>query len=1029
MKPLTLTLTAFGPYREREVIDFQQLKHHRLFVVSGKTGAGKTTIFDGISYALYGTASGEDRDHEQSLRSDFANDQLHTSVDLTFEIGGERYRVYRQMPHVKEGNKTATGGRHELYHLTEDGEVPYVDRQKKSDVDEQIKAIVGLTQDQFRQIVMLPQGEFRKLLTSDTENKEAILRRIFNTIPYQELSEQLKEKREEAKKENEHALKMRDHYVHAILNKLPERDSHLFHVLNQDYYNINQVIAGLNEERKHYVELVNQLEQEKQRLNTEFEKQTDHIQQAKTTQEESKNLEQKSTRLNQLLEREDEMQHKERSLQQAERAAQIEPYEQQYRDIKQELTNQQRTVESLTQKQEQADQHLNQATTLYQQEKAKETTRQEIHVEFTRLKDIHPKVQALHEQETKLDQMKIDLKNAEKQSHNLNKQYDEQFEALQSKRKQVEHLEQAVENYLSLVEQRQTKREQYQLVRDYAKQSQEKQALVQSIQEQKRLYEHSKAEYDALQNHWLNSQASVLASHLHDDEACPVCGSVDHPDKQTATIDAPSDEKLEQTRQKMDQVYGKLNQLEGQKESIESNLKSLEHQVIESGETVKDINQTRQRIEREGQKLKEQVEQKDKQNQDLKQLRQDVKLVEDHLNTLRHQKEKQNEAHQKLTADVQSEERTYHNLLNDIPEEVRQLSQLEEKLAQLEAEQNQLQKDWENAQKAYEQAQEQKTTIDTQLNEARHQLNQLEDKQTRLHSEFESKRQEAGFTNVEDYEKAKLTTEKREQMKQEIEQYRQEVSVLKEQVEELKQRLEGKQLEDIETLEQQLQAVKNAYEQTLNNYNTHMRQLETIDELINNLKENQETIAEKEKQLGQFTDLHDLIRGHNEQRLSFERYLQIDYLNQIIEAANMRLRHLSNGQFYLVRSQRQEARGRQSGLGLDVFDAYTGQERDVKTMSGGEKFNASLCLALGMSDVIQSYQGGISIETMFIDEGFGSLDDESLNKAIDTLIDLQQSGRMIGVISHVDALKSAIPAVLEVSKTMDGYSQTQFIVD
>ena len=161
-------------------------------------------------------------------------------------------------------------------------------------------------------------------------------------------------------------------------------------------------------------------------------------------------------------------------------------------------------------------------------------------------------------------------------------------------------------------------------------------------------------------------------------------------------------------------------------------------------------------------------------------------------------------------------------------------------------------------------------------------------------------------------------------------------------------------------------------------------------------------------------------------KLSFERYLQIEYLEQILEAANERLKHLSNGQFHLTRSDRQEARGKQSGLGLDVYDAYTGQARDVKTMSGGEKFNASLCLALGMADVIQSFEGNVSIETMFIDEGFGSLDEESLNKAIETLVDLQKSGRMIGVISHVQELKAAIPAILEVEKTKEGISRTRF---
>ena len=192
--------------------------------------------------------------------------------------------------------------------------------------------------------------------------------------------------------------------------------------------------------------------------------------------------------------------------------------------------------------------------------------------------------------------------------------------------------------------------------------------------------------------------------------------------------------------------------------------------------------------------------------------------------------------------------------------------------------------------------------------------------------------------------------------------------------------------------------------------------------------ESSKVVAELEQEHGKVTDLYDVVRGHNGLKLSFERYIQIEYLEQIIHSANERLRDMSNGQFELIRSDRQEVRGRQSGLGLAVYDAYTGQTRDVKTLSGGEKFNTSLCLALGMADVIQSFQGAVSIDTMFIDEGFGSLDEESLNKAIDTLIDLQKSGRMIGVISHVEELKAAFPAILEVKKARECHSHTEFLI-
>src|SRR5690625_5097791 len=205
MKPIKLKMNAFGPYRNEETIDFTELEHHQLFVISGKTGSGKTTIFDAICFALYGSASGEDRKDEKLLRSHFANDELHTSIDFTFELKGNRYRVFRQLPHVKAGNKSATGDKYEFYKIENGQEIPFVDRQMKSEINDKIEKLIGLNKDQFRQIVMLPQGEFRKLLTSETENKEEILRRIFNTYPYEQMNHQLRERKKEVENNFERA--------------------------------------------------------------------------------------------------------------------------------------------------------------------------------------------------------------------------------------------------------------------------------------------------------------------------------------------------------------------------------------------------------------------------------------------------------------------------------------------------------------------------------------------------------------------------------------------------------------------------------------------------------------------------------------------------------------------------------------------------------------------------------------------------------------------------------------------------------
>lgn len=239
--------------------------------------------------------------------------------------------------------------------------------------------------------------------------------------------------------------------------------------------------------------------------------------------------------------------------------------------------------------------------------------------------------------------------------------------------------------------------------------------------------------------------------------------------------------------------------------------------------------------------------------------------------------------------------------------------------------------------------------------------------------------------------------------------------------------LANKEEIDITILELELQAIKEELttaRQKETNINQWVKQCATT---VQNLTQNAEQIEQLKEKLNKAIHLHDIIRGQNEHKISFERFVQMGYLEQITIAANERLRYLSNKQYYLVTSNRKEGNA-QSGLSLDVHDVFTGQTRDVKSLSGGEKFNASLSLALGMADVIQSVQGSVHIETMFIDEGFGTLDEESLQKAIDTLMDLQQSGRIIGIISHVAELKAAIPAILEVQKLKEGISKTNITI-
>lgn len=327
-----------------------------------------------------------------------------------------------------------------------------------------------------------------------------------------------------------------------------------------------------------------------------------------------------------------------------------------------------------------------------------------------------------------------------------------------------------------------------------------------------------------------------------------------------------------------------------------------------------------------------------------------------------------------------------------------------------------------------QQANEQNTTAQANLQHAITDLAESRKLLEQAQEDFKKAVENAGFEKGKDYLAARRDGSQCQKLKEECQQYKNTIHALSTQIDEEKEQVAGKELVDLTLLTEAVNQLKQAYEMAFEQWNNSKKYRQNTHQLIIDLSEVTKNIAELEASCGRIIGLYDLLRGQNHMKISFERFVQIEYLEQIIHAANERLKPLSNGQFNLIRSDRQEARGKQSGLGLDVYDAYTGQTRDVKTLSGGEKFNASLCLALGMSDVIQSFQGNIRIDTMFIDEGFGTLDEESLTKAIDTLIDLQKSGRMIGVISHVAELKAAMPAILEVTKSREGHSHTTFHV-
>ncbi|API93690.1 MULTISPECIES: AAA family ATPase [unclassified Virgibacillus] len=1029
MKPIKLTMTAFGPYKDKEVIHFDDLGDNRLFVIAGNTGAGKTTIFDAICFALYGAASGQDRESNAMLRSDFAEDHVHTAVELLFDLKCKQYRILRQLGHVKKGNKTKTGERYEFFEMTSDGEIPCVDRQIVSEINCKMEQLIGLTQDQFKQIVMLPQGEFRKLLTSQTENKEEILRRLFKTETYQAITERLKQKKlatEEAFRQADQELKQ---YIAQIHATLPIREEGaLFQTLEQENYNMNQVLQGLQEECRYYEGKIITDKKIYEHAYHMHDKKQKEFYQATTINERFAELNQKQARLKELELQETAHSQKKGKLEQAERAQGIILLEQQRNDWLQEEENKKRHLTEAKRNKQLIDEQVNQANINFEAEEKREPKREALRKQLDKLKEYLPIV----EQIDKMNRSLIDL---EKQTNQASEALYSTEQSLTKKNaqmeqvdKQINQLDQLVAKLPDLQEELITMREQYRLVRDYRKLMEQQILLKNEAKQKQKTAIQMKGNYNKLEQAWMDNQAVYLAAHLHDGEACPVCGSVDHPNKATQQREAVTKEQLEKARREFERLDGEyrdvLGKLKANQDDVRAKTTELEmhHIVITSAKQKEDqLAAAGKQLSAEVEQLKQQRNQLGERKRELEKLRSSCKELEAKY------KEQQQRDHQ-LKLKLAQEETLYQERIQFVPENMRILSELKEQLSKTQSNLKKLEQAWEEVQKQQQKSKEEQMKASSEVTHAKKQLEEAIQKRDKAVTQFIQALEKEHFYSEESYQKAKMPESERLALKEELEQYDQTKSMLREQVQELKNVLTDKHQFDLTVIQTELNHWKEEYEAALDRLNKSKHYGQEAQALKQYIQQGIEKTTERERRLQRIADLYDTVRGQNNRKVSFERYLQIEYLEQIIAAGNERLKELSNGQYVFIRSDRQESHGKQSGLALDVYDAYTGQTRDVKTLSGGEKFNASLSLALGMSDVIQSFQGAISIDTMFIDEGFGTLDEEALNKAIDTLVDLQRSGRMIGIISHVQELKTIFPAVLEVSKSKDGSSRTKFII-
>ncbi|ETI67085.1 AAA family ATPase [Neobacillus vireti] len=1042
MKPLKLTMQAFGPYAGSESIDFSELGNRTMFVISGKTGAGKTTIFDAISYAIYGKASGEDRGGPD-LRSQFAADGLLTEVSLDFALRNKVYSITRSPQQLKKKDKgegyTQLGAKAELYSWDANGEKKLI-ASKISDVEEKIKEIMLIDANQFRQILMIPQGEFRKLLTSDSKDKEVILQRLFHTQLYKMVEEKLKLEATELKRSVEDQVQARNEAIRRI-QAVTNKELHDY--LEAGSVNDTIIMPLLVAEISGMGELLEQLDSqlkakvyEQDRLKEQLIKAEAILKQLQTKEE----LKEKKV---QLESQKDLFAEKEKQVQRAQKAALLAKQEELCHRLKRESDQLETNVKSLHVKIESLNGLAKQHEAQLRDELEREGERQAALAEANRLVNMKDDVYSYAALVKETALKGAFLKTAKEKLQALERSVEQNDQMVKSLLQQKSEIEKGQLTYLE--NERQVEKLQAELDRleKYEKVHGRLQTAEQNLKVISGRYENTAARFmdakalvEEIERKWLHGQASLLASRLHDGEACPVCGSEHHPTPALQHDGSmPNEEELKAAKEQLNKwekekaadeakLYQGQSAVRTQQEAVAEML--IEIRTYRADFTETDLTYVKSEVVTAKNSLIQLQTNLAKQISQLGQVKIDLEKRESEKAALQSVIQQLAAEVTDLTVQYTEKKTNLTRMMNVIPENLRSEAEYEKALTTAKKRHEQLVKQLEAAQQHLQAVKEKLSNETARLVDAeKHHASKLEELDTEREI-FKNKLAEQGFETYGLYAASKRTEGEIRSLEADIRSYREELRSVSDRLEELTELLADVKTPDVEGLKLELGSLSSKIE-VLTQQRTDLfvkrRDNEEIYTRVENLNEQMKVLEERYKLIGH---LYEIAKGQNNFRITFERYVLAAFLDDILREANVRLRKMTSGRFQLLRKTDRAKGNAQSGLELLVFDQYTGQERHVKTLSGGESFKASLSLALGLADVVQNYAGGVSLETMFIDEGFGTLDPESLDQAIEALMDIQSSGRLVGIISHVPELKERIDVRLEVIADQTG-SRTEFM--
>ena len=1038
MKPIKLEISAFGPYKDLVEIDFTKIGNSGIFLITGDTGTGKTTIFDAIVFALFGDVSGSNR-QVSSIRSDFADVNQETYVRLEFSHKGKIYKVFRN-PEYERPKKSGQG----MTKNVADASLEYDDVviTGSTTVKTKVEEILGINVKQFKQISMLAQGEFLKILFAESKDRTEIFRKIFDTDIYNKITMKLKAKRSEAEDDlsqlktsfitNSKNIKWQDEENEIKIEK--EKD------LNQ--LDVEKILEDLDKD----IELKKVIEKEVQEKFDELEKENKKLELDYKKQEEENDKIDRLSSLNKKLEvlnqEETNIKHIEKAIDLNQKIREtVKPIEEvlektnkEVVDLKAKLENQNKVQLELEEQSkyfEVQEDNVKKLEDNYLKYQENQIEYKNIVEENDKLKQIGEKIKLKQELDikvSKLDENKQKM-NALKQDYDKFQELDKVIEESNEKLAKIEEVEKDIKT---------------------------KGILGEGYNNANNEYQKDLQKYNEENDRYFKEQVGIIAETLKENEPCPVCGSIHHPNKATKSEVVYTKEMLNKLKKSVEDKAAMTDAVKQEltvlKSKIDTVLKSLE---IEKEDELDKVKQEVKNKVSESVNLKHELVNKisviykelssdifnvkefnfdkfkekiDNDNQNL--ITEKAKLeasINDFINEIKNKYQVQDIKLYQENLRIKYENLTKVN--NELKEKViskyfdilnRQLNDIEH------FDIKDFKERFKNKKEAYiSQISESKTLI----KEYDKNIKVRQEEQVNLEDKYKKAYISLGFKDKEEYLSNLLSEEDLKNKKEEVLNYNQSLIELKSTIKELSTSIKSKEKVDLDKIKETLSIKQEEFTKLKNELMIIKANLNNNINISKLLKENKDKFLKQIEVFMNYQDLEKTASGKlsGKKKIEFEQYVQAAYFDMIIIEANKRLVKMTDNRYQLVRKENASNLSEKIGLDLEVFDNYSGKKRDVKSLSGGESFKAALALSLGVSDVIQSYSGGVVVDTLFIDEGFGSLDTESREQAINTLNLLTDNNKLIGIISHITELKERIDKKIVIEKTQEG-SKVKFEV-